>query len=259
MPEPTDDFLETIVALAKRAGEVILRYYAEEDVEVRQKADTSPVTDADADAEAVILPGLRELAPEIPIVSEEAVAGGFVPDISGGRFFLVDPLDGTREFISRNGEFTVNIALVENGVPVLGVVHAPAVALTFFAHGPGTAMRERAGEPRARIRVRKPPDSGLVVVGSRSHGDPEALAAYLAGRKVERIAPAGSAIKFCLVAAGEADLYPRLGRTMEWDTAAGQAVLESAGGVVETLEGAPLRYGKPGFANPHFVARGAKP
>ncbi|MGB8276127.1 MAG: 3'(2'),5'-bisphosphate nucleotidase CysQ [Alphaproteobacteria bacterium] len=253
--DPSPALLDRIVALAKEAGAVILRYY-EEGARVRTKADSSPVTEADDAAEAVILPELARLEPEIPVVSEEAVAAGAVPDVSGGRFFLVDPLDGTREFLSRNGEFTVNIALIEQGRPVLGVVHAPALGLTFAAYGHGTATRERPGETARIIHCRKPKD-GLVVVASRSHGDRKALDAYLSGRKVESIVPSGSSIKFCLVAAGEADLYPRLGPTMEWDTAAGQAVLEAANGSVETLDGKPLRYGKPGFSNPHFVAKGA--
>jgi len=246
--------LDELATIARRAGDEILAVYAT-DFTVRGKADASPVTEADERAERLIVPALQALAPDIPVVAEEAVAAGQVPAI-GARFWLVDPLDGTKEFVSRNGEFTVNIALVVDGAPVLGVVLAPALGRLFAgAAGVGAWVEDAAG--RRPIRCRRPPAEGLTVVASRSHGDAAALDAFLAGRKVASLASAGSSLKLCLVAAGEADLYPRLGRTMEWDIAAGHAVLAAAGGAVRTLDGAPLRYGKPGFENPHFAAWGA--
>lgn len=247
--------LNDVIALAERAGKVILDYYAK-GAKTRIKADKSPVTEADEAAEAVIVPALEKLLPGTPIVAEEAMARGAVPKVANGRFWLVDPLDGTREFLKRNGEFTVNIALVEEGVPILGVVHAPALGLTYAACGPGTAVRKDGSGPMRAIAARAIPEEGAVVVASRSHSDAETLEKFLSGRKVAGVKQAGSALKFGLVASGEADLYPRLGRTMEWDTAAGHAVLLAAGGSVETLDGQTLRYGKESFANPDFVARG---
>ena len=239
--------------IARAAGAAIMAVYGT-DFSVRDKSDASPVTEADVRAEALILAGLRELAPDVPVVAEEAAAAGQIP-LVGSRFWLVDPLDGTKEFIGRNGEFTVNIALVEGGVPVLGVVLAPALGRLYAGALGGGAFVED-DQRRRPIRCRSVPPAGLTVVGSRSHGDEAALSAFLAGRKVASVASAGSSLKLCMVAAGEADLYPRLGRTMEWDIAAGHAVLLAAGGGVADLSGAALTYGKPGFENPHFVASG---
>ncbi len=247
--------LDGVVAAARRAGELILEVYRT-DFAVRGKSDASPVTEADERAEAAIVPALEALAPGVPVVAEEAVAAGRIPQV-GEWFWLVDPLDGTKEFISRNGEFTVNIALVHQGRPVLGVVLAPALGRLFAGVAGQGAWLEEGGVRRA-IGCRAVPAEGLTVVASRSHGDAAALDAFLAGRKVAALANAGSSLKLCLVAAGEADLYPRLGRTMEWDIAAGHAVLAAAGGRVATLAGAPLGYGKPGFENPHFVAEAAR-
>jgi len=239
--------------IARAAGAVIMAVYAT-DFAVRGKDDQSPVTAADESAERLIVPALQALAPQIPVVAEEAVAAGEMPEV-GRSFWLVDPLDGTKEFISRNGEFTVNIALVVDGAPVLGVVYAPALDRLFIGRvGAGAWLEDAAG--RRRIAVRSVPEAGLTVVASRSHGDAAALDSFLAGRKLASLVNAGSSLKLCLVAAGEADLYPRLGRTMEWDIAAGHAVLAAAGGSVTDLAGAALRYGKPGFDNPHFVAAG---
>jgi 3'(2'), 5'-bisphosphate nucleotidase len=246
--------LAAVERIARQAGELIMAVYGT-DFSVRGKDDASPVTEADEKAEGLIVPALQELAPEVPVVAEEAVAAGRVPTV-GAWFWLVDPLDGTKEFISRNGEFTVNIALVHDGLPVLGVVYAPALERLFAGvRGQGAWVEDTAG--RREIRCRAVPEEGLTVVASRSHGDAAALDAFLAGRKVAALASAGSSLKLCLVAAAEADLYPRLGRTMEWDIAAGHALLLAAGGSVKDLHGAPLRYGKPGFDNPHFVAAGA--
>ncbi len=248
-----EPWLEALARVARDAGALIMQVYAT-DFAVRGKGDQSPVTEADERAEKLIVPALQALAPDIPVVAEEAVAAGSVPEV-GELFWLVDPLDGTKEFIGRNGEFTVNIALVHQGRPVMGVVLAPALGRMFLGDvGRGAWLEDADG--RRPIRCRAVPEAGLSVVASRSHGDAAALDAFLAGRKVAALVSAGSSLKLCLVAAGEADLYPRLGRTMEWDIAAGHAVLSAAGGRVQTLDGVPLRYGKPGFDNPHFVASG---
>ena len=243
-----------LIAAAEVAGAEIMAIYRS-DFAVRDKADASPVTAADEQAERLILAAVAELAPGLPVVAEESVAAGRLPDISGGRFFLVDPLDGTREFISRNGEFTVNIALIEAGRPTLGVVHLPALGETYWSPGDGTAWRRRDGGAPERIACRKPAADGLVVVASRSHRDAK-TDDYLAQFQVKQLISAGSSLKLCRLAEGAADMYPRLGRTMEWDIAAGHAVLLGAGGTVTTLDGTPLGYGKPGLDKPHFVARG---
>jgi 3'(2'),5'-bisphosphate nucleotidase len=249
---------EPLVDLALQAGEVILRVYAEA-FAVEVKSDASPVTEADRLAEAVILQGLRRLAPDIPIVAEEECSAGRVPD-AAKRFFLVDPLDGTREFVSRNGEFTVNIALVEDGVPVLGIVYAPVQGLAYAGSAEGAfEISVASGRVRGRraIRVRPMPADGLVAIGSRSHGG-EATARWLERANIRDFRPSGSSLKFCCLAAGEADIYPRLGPTMEWDTAAGDAVLRAAGGLVVAMAGGALRYGKrdEDYRNPHFLAVG---
>jgi 3'(2'), 5'-bisphosphate nucleotidase len=253
-PNSAGTRLDAVAQIARDAGAVIMAIY-ETDFTARGKADASPVTEADEKAEQVITAALKALTPNIPIVAEEAVSAGHVPQV-GDCFWLVDPLDGTKEFINRNGEFTVNIALIEQGKPTLGVVFAPALDRLFAGQaGSGAYVEDAQG--RRPIRCRATPAEGLTVVASRSHGDAAALDQFLAGRKVAALANAGSSLKLCLVAAGEADLYPRLGRTMEWDIAAGHAVLGAAGGKVETLAGAELGYGKPGFDNPHFVASAA--
>jgi 3'(2'), 5'-bisphosphate nucleotidase len=229
--------------------------------EVHAKADDSPVTTADHVAEEIILRHLARLAPNIPVVAEEQAAGGTIPSVAA-EFFLVDPLDGTKEFIHRRGDFTVNIALIRAGAPALGVVYAPATGQLFAADvGAARAVRASldAANPVATglqpIHVRAVPATGLTAVASRSHRTPE-TDAYLARYEIAALVAVGSSLKFCLVAAGEADLYPRLGPTMEWDTAAGHAVLSAAGGQVAGPDGQPLRYGKPQFRNPWFVASG---
>lgn len=251
-----------LIGLALDAGRAVLEIY-ETRIDHRLKDDATPVTEADTAAEAVILDGLRRIAPDIPVISEEATAAGQKP-VAGARFILVDPLDGTKEFLSRNGEFTINIALIEGGEPVAGVVYAPALHRLFWGEvGRGAAEARLApdDDPTAcdwqPIRVRRRPESGLKVVASRSHRDAR-TERWLAGIDVGELVSAGSSLKFCLLAAGEADLYPRFGRTMEWDTAAGHAILAAAGGRVETEDGAPLTYGKQqrGFDNPGFIATG---
>ncbi len=251
---PELDLLDRIIPIARAAGTIVMEVYATE-FKVEGKGDASPVTEADHRAEALILPALARIAPSLQVVSEEAASAGGIPVVAE-RFWLVDPLDGTREFVDRNGEFTVNIALVERGAPVLGVVLAPASGRLFAgAAGAGAFVEDESGRRQA-ITCRRIPATGLTVVSSRSHGDLAALDAFLTGRVVASHVTAGSSLKFCLVAGGEADLYPRFGRTMEWDTAAGHAILRAAGGCVTDLNGAELRYGKPDFANPHFVAMG---
>ena len=242
-------------AIAEAAGQETLRFYGKCDAQ--HKADGSPVTAADEAAESLILPQLRALTPDIPVVSEEEASKGLAPERAGGAFWLVDPLDGTKEFISENGEFTVNIALIENNTPVLGIVVAPALGRTWFGAANAGAFRAENGST-APIRVRTPPAEGLTVVGSRSHGDAAAMEQFLGGVRVASFRPAGSSLKLCLIAEGEADLYPRLGTTMEWDIAAGHAVLRAAGGSLAAPDGAPFTYGKAseGFKNGGFVARG---
>ena len=250
----TADLLERLGDLAKRAGREIMKIYAT-DFDVEAKADSSPVTEADRTAEALIVNSIKgDITDKFPIVSEEAFADGNRPNIAGTPFWLVDPLDGTKEFVKRNGEFTVNIALVEAGRPVLGVVHAPAIGATYWGSAYG-AFFQGSDEPPQPIRCRPQPEDGVVALVSRSHRTPE-IDSFLEGYTVKAETSAGSSLKFCLVAAGQADIYPRLGRTMEWDTAAGHAVVSYAGGSVVRVDGGNLRYGKPGFENSHFVVKG---
>jgi 3'(2'), 5'-bisphosphate nucleotidase len=254
MSRSREALLEVARRAALAAGEAILRIYAEE-FDVRQKADKTLVTEADLAAEKVIIEMLAAAFPEIPIVAEELVEAEGLPP-SAARFWVVDPLDGTREFVAKNGEFAVCIGLVEEGRPVLGVLHGPAVGLTYAAHGPGTATRQRGAGPIEPIRARTASPEGLVVAHSRSHENSRRLGEFLQNYPVLARRSCGSALKFGLLAAGEADLYPRFGTTMEWDTAAGQAILEAAGGRVETFAGEPLRYGKPDLKNDGFIAWG---
>lgn len=246
----------TLRTLALEAGAEIMEVYEGPDFEVKSKSDASPVTEADERADALIAKGLKAAFPEIPAVTEEQAAShGVKADV----FFLVDPLDGTKEFIQRRGDFTVNIALIEGGVPTRGVVYAPAKQRLFYTDASGQSQEEAGPfgvEPGklTPLMVSTPDQAGLVVVASKSHRD-QATDDYIARYNVSDFRSAGSSLKFCLVAAGEADIYPRLGRTMEWDTAAGQAVLLGAGGeVVRFDDHTPLTYGKSGFENPFFIA-----
>ena len=248
---------KSLVNLALLAGREIMAIYST-DFHARTKSDLTPVTEADEAAERIILEGLAKLDPETPVISEEAAAAGRIPQV-GNSFYLVDPLDGTKEFVSRNGEFTVNIAKVENGVPVLGVVYAPAIRRIFWGDAAKGAAEGKIAADEIiswkKLLVRPCPGDGAIVVASRSHRD-TATDDYLKTVKVAKLVSAGSSLKFCLIAAGEADLYPRFGRTMEWDTAAGHAVLLAAGGKVLNSDGQPLCYGKRerGFDNPSFIA-----
>ncbi len=246
-----NQIVQTIRALALQAGDKIMEIYTRDDFDVRAKADDSPVTEADEAADALIHAGLRAAFPDIAIVTEEQSDSH---KISAKRFFIVDPLDGTKEFVHRRGDFTVNIALVEDGTPTLGVVFAPAKKRLFYTDETGQSVEELQDGTRRQLRVSKPDNAALIVVASKSHRD-AATDAYINKYKVADSAAAGSSLKFCLVATGEADLYPRLGRTMEWDTAAGHAVLKGAGGqVVRFDDHTPLTYGKPIYENPFFIA-----
>lgn len=254
---------DDLAAIALQAGHLIMDVYAT-DFSIDRKDDASPVTEADEKAESLILEALAKLAPDLPVLAEEAVNAGHIPDI-GERFALVDPLDGTKEFINKRDEFTVNIAIIEHGRPVMGVVYAPALSRLFVAQSVSSAWQAEAapGAPvppedkRVPLKIRKAPAEGLTGIASKSHRTPE-TDAFLEKFNVQNLISAGSSLKFCLIAAGEADLYPRMGRTMEWDTAAGQAVVEAAGGRVLEESGAPLLYGKKtrGFDNPHFIVYG---
>lgn len=252
--------LPTLVEASLAAGAEIERIYAE-GCEVVEKEDGSPVTIADRHAEAIILERLAAAFPDIPVLAEEEAAAGRIPEL-GRRFFCVDPLDGTRGFVQRNGEFTVNIGLIEDGAPVAGVIYAPVPKLLYYgARGDG-AHRVRGGGGAEPIRPRPRPASGLTAVGSRSHAS-HGTADKGAHLGIAEFVASSSSLKFCLVAEGTADLYPRHGTTAEWDTAAGQAILEAAGGRVMALdeegrEAGPLTYGKAAtrFLNPHFIAWG---
>jgi 3'(2'), 5'-bisphosphate nucleotidase len=252
-----DKLVTVFRRLALEAGDKIMEIYDADDFEVKVKSDASPVTAADEAADAMISAGLRAAFPDIALITEEQAASH---DLKAGTFLIVDPLDGTKEFINRRGDFTVNIALVEDGVPTRGVVYAPARSRMFFTRADGASVEETGpfetqpmGDLRD-IRVAQSDNSALMVVASKSHRD-QATDDYIAKYAVKDMKSAGSSLKFCLVATGEADIYPRVGRTMEWDTAAGHAVLLGAGGrVVRFDDHAPLIYGKEGYANPFFIA-----
>jgi len=252
---------EQLVTVMRRlsieAGDKIMEIYGADDFEVKTKSDESPVTIADEAADKIISDGLRAAFPDVMLVTEEQSA---THSASGDTFMIVDPLDGTKEFINRRGDFTVNIALVEGGVPTRGVVYAPARSRMFFTLADGSAVEETGDFPKDSmgpvqpISVSTPDNAALMVVASKSHRD-QATDDYIAKYNVRDMKSAGSSLKFCLIATGEADLYPRVGRTMEWDTAAGHAVLTGAGGAVVRFDDlTPLTYGKADFANPFFIA-----
>ncbi len=248
---------EVMRRLALDAGERIMEVYTSASFEVKAKSDQSPVTEADEAADALISAGLTDAFPTVPLITEEQAASHRQ---SAQTFLIVDPLDGTKEFVQRRGDFTVNIAYVENGVPLRGVVYAPAKGRLFYTLADGTAVEETGPHDRDKVGALRPihvsrPDNGaLMVVASKSHRD-QATDDYIGKYRVRDMTSAGSSLKFCLLATGEADLYPRLGRTMEWDTAAGDAVLRGAGGcVVRFDDHTTLGYGKPGWDNPFFIA-----
>jgi 3'(2'), 5'-bisphosphate nucleotidase len=259
--------VEGLLPAVLAAGRIEMRHFAA-GVAVETKADTTPVTIADHEAEAVLIEGLHKVAPGVPVIAEEAVAAGRVPAIRDA-FFLVDPLDGTRAFIKRSPEFTINVGLVEGDRPVFGIIYAPALDELFATLGPDEAVEARIA-PDVRpvgldtlslkqLRTRRPDPEALVAFTSRSHAA-QSTEAFLARLPITETRKASSSLKFCLIAKGEADLYARLGQTSEWDTAAGHAILAAAGGCVTMIDGSPLLYGKSsdGFINPHFVAWGRK-
>ncbi len=251
---------DTLVAVMRRlaleAGDRIMEVYRQPDFEVRAKGDASPVTEADEAADAVIAAGLRAAFPDVPLITEEQAESHA---LSAQTFLIVDPLDGTKEFVQRRGDFTVNIAYVQNGIPTHGIVFAPAKGRLFYTLPDGQSVEETGAfgpepGPLKRLNVSIPDNAALMIVASKSHRD-QATDDYISRYVVRDMTSAGSSLKFCLVATGEADLYPRLGRTMEWDTAAGDAVLRGAGGhVVRFDDHAPLVYGKSGWDNPYFIA-----
>ena len=246
--------------VALEAGDITLKYFEGADCgQLDNKSDGSPVTLADQEAEALIQQKLAEITPGIPIVGEEAASEGKAPDNfdRDGYFWIVDPLDGTKEFIGGGGDYTVNIALINKGEPILGVVYAPAKGELYAGHGEGTAVRWLEDTDKEKdISVRPAPNSGLVVVASKSHGDESRLEKFLEQFKIDKVVKRGSSLKICVIAAGKADLYPRFGPTCEWDTAAADAVLRSAGGVLTDIDGNALRYGgsNPKWLNPEFIA-----
>ncbi|MCF6303927.1 MAG: 3'(2'),5'-bisphosphate nucleotidase CysQ [Rhodobacteraceae bacterium] len=246
-----EEIVKTMRDLSLKAGACIMEIYGKDDFVVKIKSDNSPVTEADEAADKLIFAGLSKAFPDIAIVTEEQSDSH---SVVADRFFIVDPLDGTKEFVHRRGDFTVNIALVENGVPVLGVVFAPAKGRLFYTDKNGQSVEEMQDGTLRPIRVATPDPDALTVVASKSHRD-AATDEYIAKYNVGDFRSAGSSLKFCLVATGEADLYPRLGRTMEWDTAAGHAVLLGAGGQVVRFDNhQPLTYGKNIYENPFFIA-----
>jgi 3'(2'), 5'-bisphosphate nucleotidase len=250
-----EELVEPVVALAIRAGDAILEVYAT-DFDVQAKDDRSPLTQADMASHRVIDKGLRALTPDLPIISEESGLAPYEERSQWRTYWLIDPLDGTKEFVNRNGEFTVNIALIDGGRPVLGIVHVPVTGKTYAGcEGVGASVRDRNGEPRP-IKVAGSTATPVRVVGSRSHRG-ATLDDFLDRLGDVEMVPMGSSLKFCVVAEGAADVYPRLGPTSEWDTAAAQAVVEQAGGAVLELSGRPLAYNaKEDILNPHFLVRG---
>ncbi|MDF9393028.1 MULTISPECIES: 3'(2'),5'-bisphosphate nucleotidase CysQ [Methylococcus] len=256
MKEPSR-LLESVVALAKEAGRTILAIYDSE-FSVAQKSDQSPLTMADLASHELIVAGLARLRPQFPVLSEESTASAFKDRKNWPSLWLVDPLDGTKEFVKRNGEFTVNIALIHEHAPVLGVVHAPALGLTYFAAEGCGAFRQRGDQIPQSIRARARAPAHPVVVGSRSHVN-AAMETYLNRLGECELRPMGSSLKLCLVAEGTADLYPRIGPTSEWDTAAAHCIVTEAGGAVTDLKGAPLVYNaRDGLLNPYFLVFGDK-
>ncbi len=252
-----ENMMPVLRKLAIQGGVRIMEIYEKDDFDVKTKSDSSPVTEADEAADEIISAGLRSAFPDVLLITEEQAD---THELQEDTFLIVDPLDGTKEFINRRGEFTVNIAYVENGVPIRGVVYAPAIGRLFYTDADGNTVEETGKFTEEglglveRVSVSSPDNRALKLVASKSHRD-QATDEYIGKYNVADSANAGSSLKFCLVATGEADIYPRVGRTMEWDTAAGHAVLAGAGGKVVDFENhQPLKYGKPGYANSFFIA-----
>jgi 3'(2'), 5'-bisphosphate nucleotidase len=247
------NYASEIYYITKKAGEIIMQFYTGK-IAVMIKDDESPVTHADMEPNKFIVASLKELTPDIPVVSEENTEEENKLAAKGGKFWLVDPLDGTKSYIKQTGEFTVNIALVENGNVTGGAIYVPAQDVGYFTAEDGNAYKQEQNNLPVEIRVRPKPEAGLVVVASLSHRSPETDEYINSLDKVQEIISASSSIKLCLVAEGKADVYPRFGRTMEWDIGAGQAILQAAGGRVINVDGTPFVYGKDGFSNPYFIA-----
>jgi 3'(2'), 5'-bisphosphate nucleotidase len=245
--------LKDLCLLAERAGAEAMRFYGRASVTLKQ--DSSPLTEADRASHETIIHALPNLLPGVPVISEESAEPREIPPDANSRFWLVDPLDGTKEFLKGTGEFTVNIALIENGKSVLGVVHAPAIGLSYFASAGQGAFRQQRGESAMPIRTQPVNLQRARVVASKDHAGPlvQKMLSHLPGAELKSM---GSSLKFCLVAAGEADIYLRDVPTMEWDTAAAQSIVETAGGTICTLDGNPLRYGKPGLKNGAIITVG---
>ncbi|MBM5570028.1 MULTISPECIES: 3'(2'),5'-bisphosphate nucleotidase CysQ [Deefgea] len=250
------ELLNAVKNIAINTGSLILKHF-DTRIAFKLKDDSSPVTLADLEAEQYIIDELKILTPNLPIISEEAATIYNSSSIKDCLFWLVDPIDGTKEFISGTGEFTVNIALIKNGDPIIGVVFAPALQQLFYAAKNQGAWLIESGVTK-KIACRQTPNIGLTVVGSRSHGDATAMSYFLKNLTINEQISAGSSLKFCLIANGKADLYPRLGRTMEWDIAAAHAILNEAGGQIFTVDKKIMTYGKNNFENPHFVANNCK-
>jgi len=250
-----ENLVDEITAISRRAGEAILEIY-QRDFDVSLKDDNSPLTQADLAAHRVICDALNKLTPDIPLLSEESAQLDFATRSAWHEYWLIDPLDGTKEFVNRNGEFTVNIALVREHRPVMGIVHVPVTGMTYSGLSGSGAWRQDPSAAREPIQVRRPAAEKLIVVGSRSHANP-VVEQYLAQLGDYELVSMGSSLKFCLVAEGKADFYPRLGLTSEWDTAAAHAVVNAAGGHVVKLDGQPLQYNrKDSLLNPNFLVYG---
>jgi len=241
-------YLGSVIAISKEAGALLMRYF-NDGYEVMKKGDNSPVTNADIEANTLITKALKALDANIPVIAEEDETLGDATQ----HFWLVDPLDGTRAFVAGEPEFTVNVGLIENGTPVMGVIYVPAQGMLYYGASGHGAFRQKDGGEIEKIHVRPLPEEGYVVVKSKSHPSPKTME-FLETIKVKEMIAGSSSVKFCQVAEGSADIYPRFGRTMEWDTAAGHAILNAAGGSVTTTDGKPFTYGKAGFENPHFIA-----
>lgn len=249
--------VDAVAALIKRAGRAVMDVYAQ-DFAVYEKDDASPVTEADMGAEKIIFDGLRALTPDVPVVGEEHTAAGETADLTREYFWLVDPVDGTADFVKKNGEFTVNIALIKGDSPVFGAVLAPVSETLFYTASPTCAVMEKDGKTSV-LKTRAVPAAGYSVLNSRTHCDETVVARMLAGLKIADGKPCGSSLKFCLIAAGQADVYPCSHRTKEWDTAAAHAVLRAAGGeVYDAVNDAVLTYRKPELKNPLIIAFGQK-
>jgi len=252
------ELLNNIVDIAKQAGDTIMTVYDSDDFNIELKNDDSPLTRADIAANDVIVAALTKLTPDIPILSEESANAPYDTRKHWKKFWLVDPLDGTKEFIKRNGEFTVNIAFIENGSPVLGVVYAPVLKHTYFGAEDLGAFKQESNNLTEEIKVADHRDKKLKVVASRSHAGPD-LQSFLDGLGDYDVISMGSSLKLCLVAEGAAHLYPRLGPTMEWDTAAAHAIVNAAGGKVVNLDKEALQYNKEDLLNPYFIVEGKPP